>query len=136
MISIRDEASLSRALELPIDDRLKCLLRERRTQLGYDFDLTDLAHFLIVEPGDEIPAVEKALGFSIFINQVDGSRFGEPDFSPSSEWIADHGFAYAVVFVFEDSGYGHILLIQKLPAVDSKLINFCAQYASADADSG
>jgi len=133
MLSVRDEASLSSALELPIDDRLKRLLRERRTQLGYDLDLTELAHFLIVEPNDEISAVEQVLGFSIFVNQVDGAHFGEADFSPSSEWIADHGFAFEAVFIFEDSGFGHVLLVPKLPAVDSKLIDFCAQYASAEA---
>lgn len=131
MLSVRDEASLSCVLELPIDDRLKRLLKERRTQLGYDFDLTELAHFLIVEPNDKISTVEQALGFSIFINQVDGSCFGEADFSPSSEWIADHGFCFEAVFIFEDSGFGHVLLVQKLPAVDAKLIAFCSQYAEA-----
>ena len=130
MISVRDEASLSRALELPIDDRLKRLLRERRTQLGYDFDLTELAHFLIVQPHDEQFAIEQALGFSMLVNQVDGSHFGDPDFSPSSEWIADHGFSYEAAFVFDDSGYGHVVLVPKLPAVNADLIAFCAQYAS------
>ena len=130
MISVRDEASLSRALKLPIDDRLKHLLRERRTQLGYDFDLTELAHFLIVQPNDELSAIEHELGFSVLVNQVDGSRFGDTDFSPSSEWIADHGFGWEAVFIFCDSGFGHVLLVPKLPAVDAELIAFCAQYAT------
>jgi hypothetical protein len=131
MLSVRDEASLSRALELPIDDRLKHLLHERRTQLGYDFDLTELAHFLIVQPNDHLSTIEQALGFSILVNQVDGSRFGEADFSPSFEWIADHGFCFEAVFIFEDSGFGHVLLVPKLPAVNAKLIAFCTHFASA-----
>ena len=131
MISVRDEESLSRALELPIEDRLKCLLRKRRTQLGYDFDLSELAHFLIVQPADDLCAIEQALGFSILVNQVDGSRFGDTDFSPSSEWIADHGFCFEAVFIFCDSGFGHVLLVPKLPAVDAELIAFCTHYASA-----
>ena len=131
MISVRDEASLSRALELPIDDRIKSLLRERRTQLGYDFDLTELAHFLVVQPTDKLSAIEQALGFSILVNQVDGLRFGDPDFSASSEWIADHGFCFEAVFIFEDSGFGHVLLVLKLPAVNADLIAFCTQYAPA-----
>jgi hypothetical protein len=131
MLSVRDEASLLRALELPIDDRLKHLLRERRTQLGYDFDLTELAHFLIVQPNDELSAIEQALGFSVLVNQVDGSRFGDPDFSPSSEWIADHGFCFEAVFIFEDSGFGHVLLVPNLPAVNAELIALCSQHASA-----
>lgn len=131
MISVRDEASLSRALELQIDERLKSLLRERRTQLGYDFDLTELAHFLIVQPGDELSAIEQALGFSVLVNQVDGSHFGDMDFSPSSEWIADHGFCWEAVFIFEDGGFGHVLLVPKLPAVNADLIALCSQHASA-----
>ena len=136
MISVRDEASRARALKLPIDERLKRLLRERRMQLGYDFDLTELAHFLIVQPADELPAIEQALGFSVLVNQVDGSRFGDEDFSPSSEWIADHGFCFEAVFIFEDSGFGHVVFIPKLPAVSAELIAFCGQHASTPPGAG
>lgn len=131
MINVRDGASFSLALGLPIDDRLKRLLRERRTQLGYNFDLTELAHFLIVQPDDELSAIEQALGFSVLVDQFDGSRFGDPDFSPSSEWIADHGFCFEAVFIFEDSGFGHVLLVPKLPGVNAELIALCSQYALA-----
>lgn len=129
MISVRDEESLSRTLELPIDDRLKHLLRERRTQLGYDFDLTELAHFLIVQPNDHPSAIEQELGFSILANQVDGSRFGDRDFAPSSEWITNHGFCFEAVFIFEDSGFGHVLWVPDVKGVDAQLLTLCRQFA-------
>lgn len=130
MLSVRDEASLSHALQQPIDHRLKGLLRQRRRQLGYDLDLSELVHFLIVQPHDELSAIEQALGFSILVNQGDCSRFGDTDFSPSSDWIADHGFCFEAVSIFDDSGFGHVLLIQKLPAVNAELLALCSQFAS------
>ncbi|WP_037499229.1 hypothetical protein [Sphingomonas jaspsi] len=134
MISIREDTALLRALELPIDDRLKRLLRKRRRQLGEDFELTELAHFLVVQPADKLPALERALGFDVLVNQVDGSRFGQADFSPSSEWIADHGFCFEAVFVFEDSGYGHVLVVPKTEGIDTNLIAFCEQFALPGAE--
>lgn len=133
MLSIRDEASLRRALKLPIDDRSRRLLQRRRTQLGYDNDLSDMAHFVIVQPGDTLEELEWLLGFSVFQNPVDGSHFGEPDFSPGWEWIEDHGFCFEFVFIMDDSGFGHVVLVPKAQGVDATLLEFCAAYASEHA---
>ena len=130
MFAVRDRASLSRALRTPIDVRLKRLLIERRDQLGIDNDLSTIAHFVIVQPGDSLAALERELGFSVFINPVDGSRFGEPDFSPGWEWLADHGQCFEMVFIFDDSGFAHVALIQNSPMQNRQLRALCLTCSS------
>jgi hypothetical protein len=133
MLSIRDEASLTRALELPIDHRIKRLLRKRRTQLGYEFGLTELAHFVVVQPRDTLEALEQVLSFSVFQNPVDGSHFGEPYFSPGWEWIEDHGFCFEFVFIMDDSGFGHVVIVPKEQGIGPELLKLCRRYASEHA---
>ena len=133
MLSITDGGSLARALRLPIDAQLKRLLAQRRDQLSEFTDLSEIARFVIVQPGDSIGALESELGFSVFRNPVDGRRFGNPEFSPGWEWIADHGYCFEVVFIYDDSGFGHVLIVPKMPAVNAELIALCTQYATTEA---
>jgi hypothetical protein len=131
MLSISYGEELERALSSPIHERIKRLLKLRRDQLGGD--IGDLAHFAIVQSGDTPANLENAIGFSIFQNPADGSRVGDPAFAPGWEWIQDHGFAYELCFIMDDSGFGHIVIIPKEQGVDPGLLNFCQQYASEHA---
>jgi hypothetical protein len=131
MLSISDGEALKCALRSPIDDRLKRLLTLRRDQLGGD--ITDQAHFAVVEPNDAAADLERTLGFSVFENPVDGGRFGEPDWTPGWEWIEDHGYAYELCFIMDDSGFGHVVMIPKAQGVDAELIRLCSTYSSVQA---
>jgi hypothetical protein len=131
MLSISNGEALKRALNSPIDGQLKQLLRLRRDQLGGD--ITDQVHFAIVQPADTAADLERTIGFSVFQNPADGSRVGEPDFAPGWEWIEDHGFAYELCFIMDDSGFGHVVIIPKEQGVDPELLDFCRQYASEHA---
>ena len=114
MLSVTDGEALTRALQSDIDHRLKALLRLRAKQLTKhqpQEDLADLAHFAIVEAGDTPVDLERAIGFSIFQNPADGSRMGEPDWQPGWEWIEDHGFAWELCFILDDSGFGHVVIV-------------------------
>ena len=71
MLTIIDGGSLTRALKLPIDLRLKRLLIERRDQLGGRIE--DITRFIVVQPGDSLRALEAALGFSVFQNFAFGN---------------------------------------------------------------
>ena len=128
MLSIADGGSLARALKLPIALKLKQLLIERRDQLGHE--IFNEARFVIVQPGDSVNALEAELGFSVFQNPADGTRFGEPDFTPGSEWIAYHGFCFEMVFILDDSGFAHVVLVENRPLVNRKLRLLCLTYAS------
>lgn len=127
MLIIKDQPGLKRALALPINDDLKRLLWKRVCQLGsFGFDL---AHFIVVQPGDSLEAVSEALGFSPLRNFVDGAVWPDPDFTPSWETIEAHPSVYEAVFILSDDGFGHVLLIENGEGQDPQLMKLCAQYA-------
>ena len=128
MLTITDGGSLTRALTMPIDPRLKRLLVERRDQIGGD--IVDIARFIVVQPGDSLVGLESALGFSILQNQTDGRRFGDPEFSPSWEWLADHGHCFELVFIMTDDGFAHVVLIENSEGIDPELLRLCGMYVT------
>lgn len=127
MLTITDGGSLARALKLPIDPQLKRLLIERRDQLGGV--IVGLARFVVVQPGDSLKAIDKELGFSVFQNAGDGTWFGDPDFTPGWEWLEDHGHCFELVFIFDDSGFAHVVLVQNSPMQNRRLRALCLAYA-------
>lgn len=127
MLTITDGGSLARALKLPIDIQLKRLLMERRDQLGGD--ITDQARFIIVQPGDSMTALEQELGWSVFTTP-EGQRFGEPDYYPGWEWLADHGHCFEMVFIMTDDGFAHVVLVENSPGVDPDLLKLCRMYVT------
>ena len=128
MLTITDGESLTRALSLPLDPRLKQLLIERRDQLGGD--ITDRARFVIVQPGDTLNGLEAELSFSVFQNPGDGTCFGDPNFTPGWEWLADHGHCFELVFIMTDDGFAHVVLIQNAQGVDPELLKLCGLYVT------
>lgn len=122
MLTITDGGSLARALKLPIDLRLKRLLIERRDQLGGE--IKDIARFMVVQPGDSMHAFEQKLGWSVFFTP-EGQRFGEPDYYPGFEWLADHGHCFEMVFILTDDGYAHVVIIEQAAGVDPDLLKLC-----------
>jgi hypothetical protein len=131
MLSISDGEALSRVLTSNIDDRIKRLLELRRDQLGGD--IADQTHFAIVQPADTSIDLERTIGFSIFCNPADGSRFGEPEWAPGWEWIEDHGFAYELCFIMDDSGFAHVVIVPRSEEIAPELIRLCSTYASEHA---
>lgn len=131
MLSIRNTAAMAHALDMPIDTDLKCLLRRRVDQLSeHDgYDLSQLAHFVVVQAGDCLCCVEAELGFSPLANFVDDARYNEPGFTPSFEWIEDHSGWFELVFVLSDDGFGVVLLVEESEGVDPELLALCREYS-------
>ena len=132
MLAISDPAALAHVLNLNIDARLKALLTKREEELAEYGDLSEMARFVVIEPGDTVEAVEAELGFSPFCNAVDGSRFRDAGFEPSWEWILDHGFCIELTFVFSDSGFGEVLFIEKAEGPFLDLCRAFPNFSSAD----
>lgn len=132
MLNVHDRATLSRALNSSLDPRLKQLLAERVRQLDVE-DLPTAARFVLVQPSDTLADLERALGFSILQNPADGTRFGDPDFSPGFEWIEDHGFAFELVFIFTDDGFAHVVLAARHRGINADLLKFCEACAGEHA---
>ncbi len=133
MLTIYDSADMARVLSGPIDPDLKAILLGR-LELLYpefaDWDLADLAHFIIVEPDDSIEAIESELGISPFVNLVDDARFPDPGFEPSWEFCIARDGWFDLTFALCDSGLGLCLLVQDFPGVDPTLLELCRAYAT------
>ncbi len=119
MLTITDGGSLTRALKLPLDLRLKGLLIQRRDQLGGD--ITGQARFLVMRSGDSLPELEKALGFKVL---------SDPELSFGCEWVADHGAFYEAVWILTDDGFAHVVLINKSADTHPELLKLCSSYAT------
>jgi hypothetical protein len=132
MLTIHDSATMQRVLSRPIDPDLKTILLNRLELLAEfsAWDLSELAHFIIVQPGDPIAAIEEALGFSPFVNFVDGARYPEPAFEGSWEWLVARGPWYDFVFALSDSGFGINLLVPDRDGVEPSLLALCRAYAT------
>ncbi len=128
MLTITDGGSLTRVLRTSIDPHLKRLLIERRDQLHGQIE--GEARFIVVQPGDTLDALEAELSFSVFQNPGDGTRFGDPDFTPGWEWLADHGHCFELVFILTDDGFAHVVLIQNAQDVDPDLLKLCGLYVT------
>lgn len=113
MLNITDTAALSRALDSPLDHFLQELLRQRHNQLLADtdreYDLGDLAEFLVVEPHDAVADIEAAAGYPVVT-------------SPAFEWVADHGGWYEAVTILSDDGFGVVLLVPDCDGIDRSLL--------------
>jgi len=133
MLSLRNTASILRAIQPPQEARLRSILDQRVIQLTEDGggDIAEFANFLIVQAGDDDQSVKAELGFSILENLVDGARYGDADFEPSWEWIMRHEGWFELVYVLSDDGFGWVVLVQNDEATDADLLAVCREYAPA-----
>jgi hypothetical protein len=85
---------------------------------------------VVVEAGDTAATLQPGLGFELFTNPIDGTRFGDPRFSPIVDIAEEHGSFYELVFILHDDGAGVVLLVPKLSATHPDLLAFCAAFAT------
>jgi DNA-binding Xre family transcriptional regulator len=114
------------------DPALRQLVQQRTDALVSDGDtLEELCHFIVVEPGDSIEAIDAQLGFSILSNRWDGLRFGDPAFKPAWEILEDHLNYFEVVFVLGDDGYGVEVFVPK-QGIAADLLAMLSLYATPE----
>lgn len=113
MLTITNSVEMANVLSTMTDATLKRILTNRVEQLAqYDgYDLGELAHFLIIQPGDTLDTIEGALGFS------PANRL--------SEVITNHGGWFEAVFVLSDDGFGWVLLVPDDPAAPPDIRELC-----------
>lgn len=105
-------------LEHPADTAIAELLRLRRDQLIGCGDLTEIGTFVIVEPGDGLPDIERALGFPITMAG-----------SPTWEWVMRHGAIFEAPVILSDDGFGHVLIVPDAEGIDPDLLTLCRAHA-------
>ena len=94
----------------------------------------ELVFFVIVEPGDDIAAVDDALGFPLMANRFDGIAFGEPRFTASWDVLEEHAGFYELVYVLSDDGQGVTVFVAKADGVLPELLSMCRQFLNVEAD--
>lgn len=113
MLTITNSAEMANVLSTMTDATLKRILTHRVEQLAeYDgYDLGELAHFLIVQPGDTLEAIEATLGFPLLTHIF--------------EVIIDHGGWSSAVTILSDDGFGVELLVPDDPAAPPGIRELC-----------
>ena len=89
---------------------------------------------IVVEAGDDIEALETASGCPIVSHWRDDTRLDDDpiddDFLPMTEWIADHGHCYEMLYLMTDDGAATVLWVPKIDGVDPTLLKLCADHRS------
>ena len=126
MIRIKEPTDVSSVT----DPDLRNLIELRLSQLsdGGTYDPDRDGELFVVEPNESIDEIETEVGFPVLTNPVDGTRYGEADFTPASEWIEAHETAFEIVFAVHDD-FGFAVFVPKHPAVDQSLLSMCAAFA-------
>lgn len=123
MIVIDNDAALGRALQMPIDPRLKDLLQRRRGILDeFELPFEEMGKFIVVQPVDRLDDIETALGFSIRHGRFACCSIEGASFIPAWEWVLVHHHCYEVAFVLSDAGFCIVMFVQNLPGVDADLM--------------
>ena len=132
MITIYDSADMAHILSGPIDHNLKAILLERLELLAEfsEWDLADLAHFIIVEPGDCLESIERELGVNPLVNIVDNVRYPDPAFDPSFEFCIARAGYFDLTFALCDSGLANCLLVPDRDDIEPTLLALCRSYAT------
>ena len=132
MILIKSSADMTRALASPLDADIIALLVQRRDHLQeeYGCDLGELAHFVIVEPGDSIATIEESVGLALVTNVVDGRRYGDSGFTDNFEFVEFHpGGWIEAVQILSDDGFGIVLFVPNRPDIDATLLGLMRDHA-------
>ena len=126
MIVIRTAEAMARALDSPFEPTLKQRLQTHSDRLSKweDYEFSELAVFLILQPGDTLEQAETAFKQPL----VRDRKFC---FLP--ELAEQQGGWIEVTFILSDDGFGLILLVPVDPATDRRLIAACNN-AIADTD--
>jgi len=118
-------------LEDVSDPAIRQLLALRFAQLGAEqpYDPDEIGHFVLVESGDSLAAIEAETGCWLVSTPFADARYGEADYSPLFEFAEEHPACYEVGFIFNDGGYGIVLIVPKADA-DAEVLGYCQQYAT------
>jgi hypothetical protein len=112
------------------DHDLRNLIELRLSQLsdGETYDPDRHGELFVVEQHDRSDDIESAVGFPVLANPIDGTRYGDDDFTPASEVIESHPTSFEIVFAVHDD-FGFAVFVPKHPAVDPLLLSMCTEFS-------
>jgi hypothetical protein len=121
MIVIRNSEDVS-SISNPC---IHALLALRLQQLGTFHD----GLLIVVEVGDSVEELEAVSGVAILHDTFEDVPFGHPDFTPSFDFVIDHGAAYEMHFDVSDDGIGTTFVVPKGDGIDACLLSLCREFA-------
>lgn len=124
MLVIRTAGEMARSLDSPLDPELKQLLAAHQERLSeYEgYDLSELAEFVIVEPGDTLQDLSG-------IAELDLGEGGvEPTFSLGPEAVEQHEAWTEIVFIYSDDGFGLVLFIPTTSDIDPLILELAKRH--------
>lgn len=112
----RDTAAIRAAVTAFDDPSLGALIANRIDELSeYGDNLGDLVNIFVIEPGDSMPDIDSALGFSLVDRPVDA--------------IDSHPVCYELTYVLGQDGFGLVVYMPKSPDIDPRLLEVAATAA-------
>lgn len=140
MIVLRDPAQLSAPYpqfktELLIAS-LSALLQQCFQNLGEDgvYDPEIHGYIVVAEPGDAVSALEAETGCPLLGDWFGDSRYGDDDYAPSFDYLAEHPLCYEMNYITNDDGYTVLLIVPKLPGIDPQLFSLCRENSQQTID--
>lgn len=130
MLALFDVPSLDRALSLPLDPKLRRLLRERVDYLR-DGDVAEITYYLCVGPGVTEDDILDEIGM-VPTRSLDGMPFGSDAFHPWHDYCVDQGGWFELI-VSANNDAAYVFMIQDHDDVEPVLLNFCRAYAGGAA---
>lgn len=132
MLILRDPADAGRIA----DPFIRGLVALRFIQVCVEetYDYNRHGYMIVVEPGDTAQSLEQKSRCPILSDPFTGTRFGNPDFTPSFDILEEHhdGFTtscYEMLFISNDDGFGITFFIPKAEGIAGDLLAMCAEYA-------
>ena len=131
MIVLRDPGQLSADYE-PFKTKilitcLSALLQQCFRDMSDDgvYDPEVHGYIVIAEPGDAVSALEAETGCPVLGDWFGDSHYGDDDYAPSFDYLADHLLCYEMVYITNDDSYTVLLIVPKLLGMDAQLFGVC-----------
>lgn len=118
--------AMQRALKSDTPPDLAPLLQEHLRHT-IDAGLAEITTIIVLEACDPEETLAAALGRSLLINPLDGSRFGERGFQPDLDWLRRRGSFFEAFLCVGNDGFAFIILIEDRA---DELGNVCRQFSS------
>ena len=112
MIALTQQAQIHAAATSG-DPELQTLISNRIDELAEFGPIDELAHFLIVEPQDDLDAIDAHLGFSVLERPVDV--------------IERHARWFELTYVLRDDGFGVVVFVP-MEGSSKPLLDLCRQH--------
>lgn len=127
MLILRDPDEVSTI----VDRSIRELASQRFLDIAADDEYDDEihGHFIVLETGDSVAALEAEISCPILHNHRGTIRYGEPGYVPCFEMIEEHATCFEMVFVLNDGGYGVVIFIPKDSGIEPDLLSLCQTYA-------